>query len=199
MADCPGISLRGAFWNFGYLGESRESPILEFGIPRTVFGDSLENTNYNVLKMDLLTSMPINEKLPDALKRHYTLVYHEDHLPRSGYLCFKKGLWGIQAKKCIIKKCLDWRFLDIMRRSDIFTTRFWEFFSKKTMCLSVVNFLASKVLFEGRGISKNPSIVFRRPVEGNLGGVFGEVARPPLPVGGNVSAIQILPGGILLL
>ena len=74
--------------------------------------------------MDLLTSMPINEKLSAALKRHYTLVYREDHLSWNEYLCFKKRPCEIQAMKCIIKKGLDWRFLDRMSRSDNFTVRF---------------------------------------------------------------------------
>ena len=80
----------GSFCNFGYLSESRESPILEFGISRTVFGDSLGDIKFNVLETNLLTSMPINGKFSEALKRHCTLVYLEDHLPRVEYLCFKR-------------------------------------------------------------------------------------------------------------
>ena len=116
--------MRCSFWSFGYLGESRESPILEFEIPRTVFGDSLEIIKYYVLETNLLTSMQINDKFTEALKRHYTSVYHGDHLSRSEYLCFEKRLWGIQARKCIIKEGLDWRFLDRPSRSDIFKTLF---------------------------------------------------------------------------
>ena len=116
--------MRGSFWNFGYLDESRGSPILEFGISRPVFGDSLGDTKFNVLEANLLTSIQINDKLYEALKRHYTLVYHEDHLSWNEYLCFKKRLCEIQAMKCIIKEGLDWRFLDRTPRNDIFTTRF---------------------------------------------------------------------------
>ena len=119
-----GFSLRGSFRNFGYHIESRERPILEFGIPRTVFEYSLGGIKFNVLDTNLLTSMQINDKFSQALKRHYTSVYHGDHLSRSEYLCFEKRLWGIQARKCIIKEGLDWRFLDRMSRSDIFKTRF---------------------------------------------------------------------------
>ena len=67
------------------------------------------------------------------------------------------------------------------------------------MCLFVVNFTGSKVLVEGREISKNPSSVFRMPVGENLSvGLRGSGATP-LPVGGNVSEVQIPFGGILLL
>ena len=48
------------------------------------------NIKFNVLETDLLTSTPINGKFPEALKRHYTSVYHEGHLSWIGYLCFKK-------------------------------------------------------------------------------------------------------------
>ena len=46
--------------NFGYLNESRESPISAYGIPRNVFGGSLEKPIFNVLETDLLTYMSIN-------------------------------------------------------------------------------------------------------------------------------------------
>ena len=77
------------FRNFGYFGESRESPILEFAISRAVFEESLRNVKFNILRRGLLTSMAIRESFPETLKRHYTSVYHEDHLPRSEYLYFK--------------------------------------------------------------------------------------------------------------
>ena len=67
--------------------------------------------------------MAINEKLPDALKRLYAIVYREDHFLRGGYLCFGKHLRGIQSRKGITKEGLDWWFLDIMSRNDIVTTR----------------------------------------------------------------------------
>ena len=63
--------------------------------------------------------MPINEKLPEALKRHYKLVYREDHLRRREFLCLKKRPREIHAMKCIIEGCRDWRFLGRMYRSDI--------------------------------------------------------------------------------
>ena len=93
-------------------------------MPRAVFGDSLGDVKFNISGSDLLTCMAINESFTETLKRHYTLVYHEDHLSRNEYLCFKKRLCGIQARKCLIKVGLDWWFLDRGSRSDIFTTRF---------------------------------------------------------------------------
>ena len=68
------FSLRGSFRNSGYLDESRESPTSEFGISRTALRDSLVNIKFNVLETNLLTSMGINGKFDEALKRHYTLV-----------------------------------------------------------------------------------------------------------------------------
>ena len=84
------FSLGGSFRNFGYLGESRESPILEFGISRTVFGDSLANIKFNALETNLLTSIQINDTFSEALKLQYTLVYREGHLSRNEYLCLKR-------------------------------------------------------------------------------------------------------------
>ena len=113
------------FWNFGYLGESRESPISEFGIPRTAFGGILGNVKFNIPGRDLLTSMATRESFPETLKLHYTLVYHGDHLSWYKYLYFKKTeIWEIQALKCIIDEGLDWWFLGRRSRDDIFTTRF---------------------------------------------------------------------------
>ena len=45
--------------------------------------------SFGLLKMIFLTDMAINEKLSEALKRLYTIVYPEDHLSRGGYLCFE--------------------------------------------------------------------------------------------------------------
>ena len=59
--------LRGSFWNSGYPNESRESPISERGISRSVFGESIEGHAFDVLKNDLLTSMAINDKLSETL------------------------------------------------------------------------------------------------------------------------------------
>ena len=69
--------------------------------------------------------MGANHILPGALKRFYTLVYWDgEESCDFEYLCFEKRLWGIQTMKVIIKEGLDWRFLERMSRSDIFTTRF---------------------------------------------------------------------------
>ena len=76
------------FRNFGYLIESRESPISVYEIPRTVFGESLGKPSFNVSGVDLLISMSINENLPETLKSHYKMTYREDHLMRAEYLCF---------------------------------------------------------------------------------------------------------------
>ena len=111
-------------WNCGYLNESRESPISVYGIPRAVFVESLEKPSFNVLGMDLLTSMSISENLSETLKSHYKLIYREDHLMRGGYIYFKKRLWKIHASKRIIAEGLEWWFLDRTSRKDIFTTRF---------------------------------------------------------------------------
>ena len=77
------------FRDFGYLSESREGVISGYGISRSVFEESIGNTRYEGLGANPLTSMAINESLSGALKRHYTSVYHEDHLSWAGYLCFK--------------------------------------------------------------------------------------------------------------
>ena len=62
--------------------------------------------------------------LSERLKRFYTLVYWEGQDSwDTEYLCFEKRLWEIQERKGIIEEGLDWRFLDRMSRSDIFTTR----------------------------------------------------------------------------
>ena len=106
-----------------YHRKSRK-PDLRVRNPRTVFGDSLGDIKFNVLETNLLTSMQVNGKFSEALKRHYTLVYHDDRLSRNEYLCSKKRRWEIQASKCIIKEGLDWRFLYRTSRNDIFTTRF---------------------------------------------------------------------------
>ena len=68
------------FWNFCYPIESRESPILEFGIPRAVFEDSLENVKFNISGSDLFNFYVNSWKFSEALKRHYTSVYQEDNL-----------------------------------------------------------------------------------------------------------------------
>ena len=86
------------FRNFGYLNESRESPISGYGISRGAFGEFIGNTRCEALRANPLTSMEINESFPDASKRHYTLVYREDRLSRAEYLCFKTRLWKIQAR-----------------------------------------------------------------------------------------------------
>ena len=127
MGSLPGDVLSGGsfFWNFGYIDESRESPISEFGISRNDFGESIEGFSFCVLENDLLTSMGANRILSETLKRFYTLVYSEGQESWGWeYLCFEKLLWGIQAMTVIIKEGLDWWFLDRMSRNDIFTTRF---------------------------------------------------------------------------
>ena len=53
--------------------------------------------------MDLLTCMSINGNLAETLKRHYKLIYREDHLMRGGYLCFKKRPWGVQSRQRIVR------------------------------------------------------------------------------------------------
>ena len=74
---------------------------------------------------DLLTSMGANRISSETLKRFRTLFYWAGRESWDfDYLCFEKRLWGIQTRKVIIKEGLDWRFLDRMSRSDIFTTRF---------------------------------------------------------------------------
>ena len=78
----------GVFLEFGHIGESRESPISEYGIPRVCLEESIGNTHYIALDTRLVSYTPINERLYGALKRHYTLAYREDHLPRGGYLFF---------------------------------------------------------------------------------------------------------------
>ena len=81
LGGLPGkFPLGGSFRNFGYLGGSRESPISEFGIPRSVFAESIGGLSFGLLKNDLLTDMAINDKLSEKLKRLYTIVYREDHL-----------------------------------------------------------------------------------------------------------------------
>ena len=80
------------FWNYGYLGESRETPIAVYEISRNVFEESLGKPIFNVLDTDLLTSMSINKNLSGILKRHYNWLYNKDHLMRNEYLCFKKSL-----------------------------------------------------------------------------------------------------------
>ena len=77
------------------------------------------------METDLLTSMGTNSNFSERLKRFYTLVYWEGQESWDlEYLYFEKRLWGVQARKAIIKEGLDWWFLDRMSRSDIFTTRF---------------------------------------------------------------------------
>ena len=117
--------MRGSFSNFGYLNESRESPISECEISRSGFGESIERYSFCVLETDLLTSMGTHYDLSERLKKFYTLVYGEEQDSwDTEYLCFKKRLWEIQARKVIIKEGLDWWFLDRSSRNDIFTTRF---------------------------------------------------------------------------
>ena len=116
----------GSFRNFGYSIESRESPIIEFGIPRNDFEESTEGLSLSLYcEMIFLTSMGANRILSETLKRFYTLVYWAGGESWAwGYLCFKKLPWGVRARKVVIKEGLDWWFLDRMSRSDIFTTRF---------------------------------------------------------------------------
>ena len=69
--------------------------------------------------------MGTHGNLSERLKKSYTLVYWEGQDSwDTEYLCFEKRLWGIQARKVIIKEGLDWWFLDRESRNDIFTTRF---------------------------------------------------------------------------
>ena len=116
--------MRGSFSNFGYLNESQESPIVELEISRTDFEESIEGLSFCVLEDDLITSMSKHCLLTDNLTKFYRLVYWDGQSSWGWeYLLLKQRLWGIQARKMIIKEGLEWRFLDRMSRNDIFTTR----------------------------------------------------------------------------
>ena len=117
--------LRGSFSNFGYLNESRESPIVELEISRSDFEESIEGLSFCVLEDDLITSMSNNCLLTERLTKFYSLVYWEGQSSWDcEYLLFKQRLWEIQARKMIIKEGLEWWFLDRISKNDIFTTRF---------------------------------------------------------------------------
>ena len=74
---------------------------------------------------DLITPMGKNCLLTDKLTKFYKLAYWEGQSSWDWeYLLLKQRLWEIQARKMIIKEGLDWRLLDRISRSDIFTTRF---------------------------------------------------------------------------
>ena len=117
--------MRGSFSNFGYLSESRESPIAELGISRSDFEEPIEGLSFCVLEDDLITPTSKNCLLTDKLTKFYNLVYREGQSSWDWeYLLLKQRLWGIQARKMITKEGPEWRFLDRISRSDIFTTRF---------------------------------------------------------------------------
>ena len=106
--------------------KSRKSDLGVWNYPECLWGGSIEGRSFGVLKNDLLTSTAINDKLPEALKHLYTIVYREDHLSWGGGGFFvSENVFGkFRRGKRIIEEGLDWRPLDRMSRYDIFTTRF---------------------------------------------------------------------------
>ena len=68
---------RGSFSNFGYLDESRESPIAELGISRTDFEESVEGLSLGVLGDDLITPVSKNCLLTGRLTKFYNSAYWE--------------------------------------------------------------------------------------------------------------------------
>ena len=89
------------FLNFGYLIESRGSPISEFGISTKRLWGSIEVFSFLCIGNDLLTSMGANRILSEKLKkRFYTLIYSEGQESWGWeYLCFRKLLRVVQARK----------------------------------------------------------------------------------------------------
>ena len=114
------------FPNFGYLNESRESPIAELGISRSGFGDSAEGLSFCVLEDDLITAMSKNFLSGGKLNKFIVCFIGVGGQSSWGqeYLLFKKRLWGMQARKMIIKEGLDCWPPDRMSRGVIFTARF---------------------------------------------------------------------------
>ena len=95
MEDCAPIFFWGGiFSNFGYRSESRESPILELGISRIDFEESIEGLSFCVFEDDLVTTMSKHCLLTEKLTKYYSLVYWEGEVPGALGIFFLRNVYG---------------------------------------------------------------------------------------------------------